>query len=234
MEIYEPFLLDGFVSLNSDFAKSTPITILRDTGVSQSLILADTLPFSEKTSSGTSVLIQGVECGFVNVPLHNIYLSSDLVNGPVAVGIRQTLPFKGVHLLLGNDLAGDKVEVNPLVTDMPCTDQSPDPIEQELPDLYTSCAVTRAMAKKARLTENQSDADLTDSFIGQSFKNEITKSLSHSLPEHQTDSNNSTQVSDHFLSSLVEEDHDIRSRSQLSMEQHKDPEISPFFQKSGQ
>ena len=135
MEIYEPFLSDGFVSLNSDFAQSTPITILRDTGASQSLILADTLPFSEKTSSGTSVLIQGVECGFVNVPLHNIYLSSDLVKGPVAVGIRQTLPFKGVHLLLGNDLAGDKVVVNPLVTNTPCMDQSPDPIEQELPDL---------------------------------------------------------------------------------------------------
>ena len=99
MEIYEPFLSDGFVSLNSDSAQSTPIKILRDTGASQSLILADTLPFSEKSSSGTSVLIQGVECGFVNVPLHNIYLSSDLVTGHVAVGIRPYLPFKGVHLL---------------------------------------------------------------------------------------------------------------------------------------
>ena len=93
MEIYEPFLSDGFVSLNSDSAQSTPIKILRDTGASQSLILADTLPFSEKTSSGTSVLIQGVECGFVNVPLHNIYLSSDLVTGLVAVGIRPSLPW---------------------------------------------------------------------------------------------------------------------------------------------
>ena len=99
MEIYEPFLSDGSVSLNSDFAQSTPIKILRDTGASQSLILADSLPFSEKTFSGTSVLIQGVECGFINVPLHNIYLSSDLVTGLVAVGIRPSLPFKGVHLL---------------------------------------------------------------------------------------------------------------------------------------
>ena len=89
-------------------------SLLRDTGASQALILADTLPFSEKTSSGTSVLIQGVECGFIHVPLHNIYFSSDLVNGPMVVGIRQTLPFKGVHLLIGNDLAGDKVVVNPL------------------------------------------------------------------------------------------------------------------------
>ena len=116
----------------------------------------------------------------------------------MAVGIRQTLPFKGVHLLLGNDLAGDKVVVNPLVTDMPCMDQSSDPIEQELPDLYPLCAVTRPTAKKAMMTENQSDVDLTDSFKGQSFKNEITKSLSHSLPEHQTDSNDSISVSDHF------------------------------------
>ena len=64
-----------------------------------------------RSLSRTSVLIQGVECGFVNVPLHNIYLSSDLVTRLVGVGIRPSLPFKGVHLLLGNDLAGDKVVV---------------------------------------------------------------------------------------------------------------------------
>ena len=33
-DIYEPFLSDGFVSLNSDFVQSAPITILRDTGAS--------------------------------------------------------------------------------------------------------------------------------------------------------------------------------------------------------
>ena len=38
MEIYEPFLSDDFMSLNSDFAQSTSITILGDTGASQSLI----------------------------------------------------------------------------------------------------------------------------------------------------------------------------------------------------
>ena len=59
-----------------------------------------------------------------------------------------------------------------------------------------------------------------------SFKNEITKSLPHNLPEYQTGANGCTSVSDHFPLSLVEEDHDIRSRSQLSKEQHKDQEIS--------
>ena len=55
------------------------------------------------------------------------------------------LPVTGVHLLLGNDLAGDKVVVNPIVTANPCLDKI-DPIE--IPELYPDCAVTRAMAKK--------------------------------------------------------------------------------------
>ena len=187
MEIFEPFMLNGFVSLSGDNCPPTPIKILRDTGASQSLILADILPFSEKTSSGTSVLIQGVECGTVNIPLHHVNLSSDLVTGLVVIGITPSLPFKGVHLLLGNDLAGDKVVVNPLVTDTPNIGQTDDPIEQEIPDLYPSCAVTRAMAKKAILKNSNSDIDLTDTFIGQYFNDEIKKSLDPSLSDTQTD-----------------------------------------------
>ena len=232
MEIYEPFLSDGFVSLNSDSAQSTPIKILRDTGASQSLILADTLPFSEKTSSGTSVLIQGVECGFVNVPLHNIYLSSDLVTGLVAVGIRPSLPFKGVHLLLGNDLAGDKVVVDPLLTNTPCVDQPPDPIEQEIPDLYPSCAVTRAMTKKAKLNHGMQDIDLTDTLIGQSFNNEISNSLSPSQSDIQTDFDISRSNTDLSPSISNDQGHDQLSRSQLCKEQHSDPEISPLFERA--
>ena len=91
-----------------------------------------------------------------------MYLSSDLVSGPVAEGIRPSLPFKSVHLLLGNDLAGDKVVVTPLSTNTPCEDQLPDPIEQEIPDLYPSCAVSRAMAKKAKLNDGIQAIDLTD------------------------------------------------------------------------
>ena len=139
--------------------------------------MADTLPFSEKTSSGTSVLIQGVESGFINVPLHNIYLFSDSVTGLVVVGIRPSLLFKGVHLLLGNDLAGDKVVVDPLLTSTPCVDQPPDPIEQEIPDLYPSCAVARAMAKKSKQNNGILDINSADTLIGQSFNDEILNSL---------------------------------------------------------
>ena len=122
-------------------------------------------------------------------------MSSDLVTGPVVIGITPSLPFKGIHLLLGNDLAGDKVVVNPLVTDTPNIGQTDDPIEQVIPDLYPSCAVTRAMAKKAILKNSNSDIDLTDTCIGQYFNNEIKKSLDPSLSDTQTDSSMSCHSS---------------------------------------
>ena len=95
----------------------------------------------------------------------------------MAVGIRPSLPFKGVHLLLGNDFAGDKVVVDLLLTSTPYVDQPPDPIEQEIPDLYPSCAVTRALAKKANQNNGMQDINLADTLIGQSFNDEISNSL---------------------------------------------------------
>ena len=74
-------------------------------------------------------------------------LKSDFVDGPVTVVVMSSLPVSGVHLLLGNNLVGDKVEMNPLVTANPCLDQI-DPIEIKILELYSGCAVTSAMAKK--------------------------------------------------------------------------------------
>ena len=66
------------------------------------------LPLSENTSVGATILLQGVELGCFNVPLHCIYLKSDLIAEPVIEGVRHNLPFEGFSLLLGNDLAGKK------------------------------------------------------------------------------------------------------------------------------
>ena len=152
-------------------------------------------------------------------------MSSDLVTGPVVIGIKPFLPFKGVNLLLCNDLAGDKVVVNPLVTDTSNIGQTDDPIEQEIPDLYPSCAVTRAMAKKAILKNSNSDIDLTDTFIGQYFNNEITKSLDPSLSDYQTDSS----ISCHSPPRSIDQGHDTLSKSQLIQEQQTDSEISKLI-----
>ena len=121
--------------------------------------------------------------------------------------------------------------VNPLLTNIPCIDQPPDPIEQEIPDLYPSCAVTGAMAKKAK--QNDVDIDLIDTFLGQSFKHEITNSLSSSLSDRQTELRNKSESS-HYSAILNDQGqgHDLVSRSQLCKEQHNDPEVLPLFERA--
>lgn len=72
--------------------------------------------FSEKFFVGVNDLFKGVDFSdYTPVRFHNVYFSSNLVSacGPVTLDIRPSLNFDGVHLLLENDLAGDKVVINP-------------------------------------------------------------------------------------------------------------------------
>ena len=152
MEMFEPFIQNGFVSLSDDFSEAKPIRILRDTGSAQSILLQSTLPLSDSTYSGDNVLLKGVDTSlgsYPSAPLHQVYISSSHVNGPVTVGITSSLPIDGIDFLLGNDLAGGKVVANSLVTDMPCNCQQLDPV----PNLDPACVVTRASKEQENITD---------------------------------------------------------------------------------
>ena len=152
MEMFEPFIQNGFVSLSDDFSEGKPIRILRDTGSAQSILLQSTLPLSDSTYSGDNVLLKGVDTSlgsYPSTPLHQVYISSSHVNGPVTVGITSLLPIDGIDFLLGNDLAGGKVVANSLVTDMPCNCQQLDPV----PNLDPACVVTRASKEQENITD---------------------------------------------------------------------------------
>ena len=56
---------------------------------------------------------------------------------------------EGVSLLLGNDLAGEKVMANPCLSSLPCKSDSTSKILQDIPNLFPACAVTRVMTRKA-------------------------------------------------------------------------------------
>ena len=60
------------------------------------------------TATGEDVLISGV-FGSNRVPLHKFNLKSDLITGFVELGAIDQFPFGSVSLLLGSDLAGDKL-----------------------------------------------------------------------------------------------------------------------------
>ena len=119
------------------------------------------------------MLIHGVELGFSVVPLYRVFLKLDLVSGPTIVGVRPTLPVKGVNLLLGNDLAGSRVNVNHCLSSDPCVSDSTNETSQEIPGLFPAWAIARAMAKQADkqsllLVNDQATShvvDLLDTFL---------------------------------------------------------------------
>ena len=193
-----------------------PIKILRDTGAPQSFILQDVLPFCDKTFTGDSVLVHGFEMGFVNVPLHEISLISDLVTGNVTVGIRPSLPIANVAMLLGNDLCGGKVLPGPIVSHGSLKTLTSDDLSVHFPEVFASSVVTRAMARSAKENiEDKRDSliDLRGSFMTRP-----------SLADDSCPSQNSE-----LLSSPSAVPKLSMSRDLLSKEQKNDPSLSMLF-----
>ena len=97
------------------------------------------------------------------VPVHTFVLDCGFVKGEVTMGVRPALPIQGVHILLGNQLAGSRVWANPpppVLTTSPVTDL-PDSSAQCFPDVFTACAVTRAMSRvQSELEPEQSSTEL--------------------------------------------------------------------------
>lgn len=54
----------------------------------------------------------GMWMAIIPVPVHRLKLTFGLVSGEVKVEVRPALPAEGVDLILGNDLARNKVWAN--------------------------------------------------------------------------------------------------------------------------
>ena len=120
---------------------------LCNTGATQSLLIDGMLPLSEQTSVVASVLMQGVGLDLINVPLHQIFLKSELVSGSVIVGTRPTLPVDCISLILGNDLAGGIVQPDPhAVNNL----NNLLPANEVLVQTFPACVVTRVAACRAQ------------------------------------------------------------------------------------
>ena len=210
---FQPFIFDGSVSLANDSTKSTPIRILQDTGSSQSLILADTLPFSPLSYTGAQALIQGTgpDGNCTSVPLHRVHLSSSVLSGSVVVGLRSSLPFKGVQLLLGNDLAGDKV-VNPANTNAPAPDHPYSSLEKVFCLPSPSCIINQTMDKEVFHQRNITNMGITNVSSWQG--------------------NDSSDVTDTRSSEVGTLDNKIKMKA-IREQQISDPKIADLFHKSG-
>ena len=178
-EEYRTFVSVGSVSFVDSLSTPAPVKILRDIGATQTLLLKDTLPFDMSSATGESFIVQVVEGGFINVPLHRVNLVSDIVSGSVVVGEMKTQPAKGVSMLLENDLAGGKVIAEPKVVMEPVTSAETEKIEEEIPGVFPYCVVTRAQARKmaedtrASIDTEDDLIDLSKTFLENKCNNDL-------------------------------------------------------------
>ena len=84
------------------------VSILRDTGASQSLLLRSKLPKGVIEATRETVMIEGIGGKRVKIPLCKITLKSQWKNGPIKVGVVDKLPMKGISLILGNEVRTKK------------------------------------------------------------------------------------------------------------------------------
>ena len=130
---------------------------LRDTGASQSLMLNSVIPNAYKLGK-ESVLISGIHGNYIPIPLININITSKYKCGIITVGLVDVLPIPGIHLILGNDVAGNKVFANPTAINEP---ESKNVNNIKHQQNKANCVITRA---QQHIYENNS-IDLSDTFM---------------------------------------------------------------------
>ena len=83
--------------------------------------------------------------GVLEVLLHEVNIKSSLINGNIVIGMRPSLPVEGISLILGNDLAGERVMVDPRVVEKP---RKTERLAEKFPGIFPVSVVTRSMKAK--------------------------------------------------------------------------------------
>ena len=229
MENYKPFISSGVVSLVGDENSSQKVKILRDTGATQSLMLDSVLPLTENSFTGANVLISGVEMGVLEVPLHEVNIKSSLINGNIVIGMRPSLPVEGISLILGNDLAGEKVMVDPRVVEKPRDDEKTEGLAEKFPGIFPASVVTRSMkAKKEAIKEQgKEEIGLSGTFlenIDVKFEERNKEKADKALMR-----NESRNVKENIPEKQESESKSVISRQNLIEEQSNDKELLDLF-----
>ena len=105
--------------------------------------------------------------GVLEVPLHEVNIKSSLINGTIVIGMRPSLPVELISLILGNDLAGEKVMVDPRVVEKPRDDEKTERLAETFPGIFPASVVTRSMkAKKEAIKEHgKEEIGLSGTFL---------------------------------------------------------------------
>ena len=127
-------------------------------------MLDSVLPLTEKSFTVANVLISGVEMGVLEVPLHEVNIKSSLINGNIVIGMRPSLPVEVISLILGNDLTGVKVMVDPRVVEKLRDDEKMERLVEKFPGIFLASVVTRE-GKEVIKKQGKEEIGLSGTFL---------------------------------------------------------------------
>ena len=164
--------------------------------------------------------------GVLEVPLHEVNIKSSLINGNIVIGMRPSLPIEGISLILGNDLAGEKVMVDPRVVEIPRDDEK---TEERLVGKFPASVVTRSMKAKKEAIKKQGKEEigLSGTFlenIDGKFEERNKEKAEKALRR-----NESRNVKENIPEKQEGESKSVISKQNLIEEQSNDKELLDLF-----
>ena len=118
-DLFSDYLCEGTVTLHDD--EPVKVRILRDTGSAQSMIVSKVVPSIRLLNE--NVLVKDLSNTNL-LPLATMNLKCKYVNGNVKMAVLdKELPLDNVHILLGNDLAGQLPLPNLVVYNKPVAEE---------------------------------------------------------------------------------------------------------------
>ena len=143
--------------------------------------------------------------------------------------MKPSLPVEGISLILGNDLAGEKVMVDPRVVEKPRDDDKTERVAEKFPGIFPASVVTRSMKKKKEAIKKQGKEEmgLSGTFLENNdgkFEERNKKKVEKALVR-----NESRNVKENIPGKQEGESKSVISRQNLIEEQSNDKELLDLF-----
>ena len=167
--------------------------------------------------------------GVLEVSLHEVNIKSSLINGNIVIGVRPSLPVEGISLILGNDLAGERVMVDPRVVEKPRNGEKTERLAEKFPGIFPASVVTRSMKAKKEAIKEQGKEEIglsgtflenIDSMFEERNKEKAEKALRRNESRNEKENISEKQES---------ESKSVISRQNLIEEQSNDKELLDLF-----
>ena len=150
-------------------------------------------------------------------------------NGNIVIGMRPSLAVEGISLILGNDLVGERVMVDPRVVEKPRDEEKTERLAEKFPGIFPASVVTGSMkAKKEAIKEQgKEEIGLSGTFL-ENTEGEFEE-RNKERAEKALGRNESRRVKGNIPEKQEGESKSVISRQNVIEEQSNDKELHDLF-----